>query len=141
MVLPPPPLNVSGLFWAISYYMRTLCPTLGPNARREIKIKNWLIVLTTLLIGLIAAHAQAVDTYWQGGIGNWSIGSNWDNGEPTASDDVYINNGGTAHITQAGEACGWLYLGQNVGQSGNVILSGSGYFDAYREFIGYVRYG
>ena len=67
-------------------------------------MKKWTILLTTVLLGLIVARAEAGQTSWQGGTGDWSTDSNWDNDEPTASDDAWINNGGTAQITQAGEA-------------------------------------
>ena len=102
-------------------------------------MKNWQIVLTTVLIGLIGVPAQATDTYWQVGTGNWSTGPNWDNGEPTANwgDNAYINNGGTAQITQAGELCYYLYLGEAIGESGSVELSGDGQLSARHEHIGY----
>ncbi|UCE60006.1 MAG: hypothetical protein JSU63_21505, partial [Phycisphaerales bacterium] len=63
-------------------------------------------------------------TFWQGGTGNWSTGSNWDNGEPTSADWAYINNGGTAQITNAGEACLDLMLGSAPGETGTVDMSG-----------------
>ncbi len=87
-------------------------------------MKKWQIVLTTLLIGLIAAQAQAVDTYWQVGTGNWGTGSNWNNGEPTDIDYAYINNGGTAQITSSDEVCRDLYLGEGSGESGSVTQTG-----------------
>ncbi|MCK4850454.1 MAG: hypothetical protein KAT11_03840, partial [Phycisphaerae bacterium] len=107
-------------------------------------MKNWQIVLTTVLIGLIAARARAVppgwpvDTYWQVDTGDWSNGANWNNGEPTGTnyDKAYINNSGTAHITQVGEDCQYLTLGENAGQSGSVELSGAGQLSATWEYIG-----
>ena len=99
-------------------------------------MKKFSIILAIMLVGMIAVQAQAVDTYWQGGTGNWSTAANWDNGEPTEFKNADINNGGTAQITQAGEACNVLTLGRLVGQSGNVELSGSGYLDTWEEFIG-----
>ena len=100
-------------------------------------MKKWQIVLTTVLIGLIVARAGAVDTYWQGGTGNWGTGTNWNGGEPTASDYAYINNAGTAYITQVGEVCSVLYLGQGLGESGSVELSGVGQLSTDQEYVGY----
>ena len=98
-------------------------------------MKKWTILLTILLIGLIVAQAQALGTYWQGGTGNWGTGGNWDNGEPASDDNAYIN-AGTAQITQAGEVCLFLFLGENAGQNGNTELSGTAQFLSYSEIIG-----
>ena len=70
-------------------------------------MKKWQLFLTTVMLGLIVCQVQAIEldpTFWQVGTGNWSTEANWYYGEPTGSHAAYINNGGTAQITQAGEA-------------------------------------
>ncbi len=76
------------------------------------------------------------NTYWQGGSGNWSTGAKWNNGEPSTGDYAYINNGGTAKVTHAGEVCSSLRLGESFAESGTVELSGSGQLAALVEHIG-----
>ena len=89
------------------------------------KIKQ-LYILVLLGVFLLAGRAGAVDTYWQVGTDDWSTGSNWNNGEPTASDVAYINNAGTAQVTENDEACDYLYLGDGSADSGTLdIISGS----------------
>jgi hypothetical protein len=67
--------------------------------------KNGMVSgLLCLFAGMfIAPNTDAADTSWTAGTGNWSIGANWDNGEPEENDTAYIHNGGTIEITNAGE--------------------------------------
>ena len=104
-------------------------------------MRKWTILLTTLLIGLIASRAGATSTYWEVASGDWSTDSSWSNGEPTGEAYAYINNAGTAHVTQLGEVCNVLYLGQDVGQSGSASLSEAGQLSAGAEYIGYYGTG
>jgi hypothetical protein len=57
-------------------------------------------------------------------IGNWSTPANWPNGLPTNAigDVAYIDNGGTAEITQTVTVRD-VVLGGQVGQSGNLVQS------------------
>ena len=56
--------------------------------------------------------AQYVKTWQTTSTGDWSIASNWyPSFVPTSSDSVFIVNGGTATITQAGAECFRLTLG------------------------------
>jgi len=98
-----------------------------------------IYVLSVVLVVTvsIASLAEDTGTYWQVETGDWSTGENWDNGEPGGSDTACINNGGTAHITQVGEVCDYLSLGNEPGQSGTVQLSGTGQLSAWdEEYIG-----
>lgn len=45
--------------------------------------------------------------------GDWSIGTNWDNGEPDAAKTAFVGGGLTATIDQAGETAGLLVVGHN----------------------------
>lgn len=84
------------------------------------------------LIGMIIMVAASVVTQvraeivkWQGTTGNWSTGSNWDNGEPDDTDEVYIRNNGTAQIAAPNdEVCYDLTVGYWVGDEGTLEMSG-----------------
>ena len=74
---------------------------------------------------LTAADARGQNTYtctWTiTTSGDWSNSAYWTHRVPQSTDDALINNGGTVSITQAGETCADLYLGQgNLNISGNV---------------------
>ncbi len=74
------------------------------------------------LLGFLAAAAlvlhssitKATDRYWNVSSGDWSTASNWlplPGTEPNSSSNAYIQNGGTATISQTGETCNSLYIG------------------------------
>ena len=63
-------------------------------------------------------------TDWYVAAGNWSDGNSWNGGVPDAGKNAYIDNGGTAQITQSGEECLYLYLGTSAVTSGTVNMSG-----------------
>ena len=92
--------------------------------------------LITVMVLLLASSAPAAETYWKAGTGNWSTGTNWDNGKPGPEDGAYIDNGGTAQVTLAGEQCIHLFLARYPGESGNVSLSGSSSLTTYISDIG-----
>jgi autotransporter-associated beta strand protein len=70
--------------------------------------------------------------------GDWSIGSNWgQSAAPTAGEYAYIDNGGTATITQPGATCGNLFLGASGGVSGNVQLTAGALTVSGSEILGY----
>jgi len=83
----------------------------------------------------------AFDTFWQVGIADWSLPGSWSNGRPGGEDNAYINNGGTARITQTNEQCYCLCLGQGAGESGTAEISGTGQLQAYRQEVGYEGVG
>jgi hypothetical protein len=65
------------------------CGGIGPTLRR-------IIVLLTAGLFALPLLGQTNDA-WLGGTGNWSDGSKWSAGVPTASSNVFIDNGsGTA---------------------------------------------
>ena len=79
------------------------------------------------ILCLAASPASAVtDTWWNAASNNWSTSAAWTHGEPGASTNAYINNGGTAAINQSGEACYILLLGENEGDSGAVSMTSGG---------------
>jgi hypothetical protein len=69
------------------------------------------VLLASAIAGVVAlpGASRAATTYnWDGGGGadtNWSNTSNWNpDGEPIAGDTANVNNGGTATVSQTGEA-------------------------------------
>ncbi len=106
------------------------------EAVRKIVAVTCLIMTMTVSVSGVA-HAGTLDwVYWIGGVGNWSNPANWDLGEPDLSDfGAFINNGGTAQITESGEVASGLYLGNTSGTSGYVDMS-SGSLSSTNEFIG-----
>ncbi|MCK4660471.1 MAG: PEP-CTERM sorting domain-containing protein [Phycisphaerae bacterium] len=91
------------------------------------------VALMTCLV--VLAPALAVDHYWKVSSGNWSTSSNWTNGEPswaTWDQYAYVNNGGTAQITNSGEGCSHLYVGYASGDSGTVQMSGGSLTSQYK---------
>ena len=85
-------------------------------------------------------------THWQAAVGNWSVGSNWDHGEPLpdSDTDIYaasINNGGTAQITYPNdESCSEVHIGDGTSSSGMIDMSGGNLSVTY-EIIGYAGTG
>jgi len=95
-----------------------------------------MAVVMVMCLG-VTDCALALNSYWQVGTGNWSIDSNWRNGEPGRYDHAYVSNGGTATVDQPEETFNRLYLGYLNGERGTVEitagdLSGGGY-----QYIGY----
>ena len=83
------------------------------------------------------AFSQAASYTWIGPTGDWSDASNWGGTEPTINDSADINNGGTVTITQTGEACTSLRLGDATIDSGTVQMTGGSLKVFYGECIGY----
>ena len=89
------------------------------------------VLVVAVSLSLTVAAAQGQDTYWKGAAGtpmSWATASNWTLGVPTAANNAYISNGGTATISGAAvnDNTGNLYLGVNFSGSslgGNVIQS------------------
>jgi T5SS/PEP-CTERM-associated repeat protein len=79
----------------------------------------WLVALL--------APAQAQVRTWVGSfVGDWDNNARWNPGfEPTAADDAFINNGGTALVTTSGDTARNLTLGGPTG-SGTVTIFAPG---------------
>ncbi len=81
-----------------------------------------IVVLTACLVTANVSLAQTNN--WQGapGVpGSWNDPANWSIGVPAAGDDVYIQNGGTAVITEPNTVCS----GMNLAAGTVNLLSGS----------------
>ncbi|MDY7011329.1 MAG: PEP-CTERM sorting domain-containing protein [Planctomycetota bacterium] len=100
------------------------------------------IAAVTLVSWVMPSSVGAVVyTYWQAGTSNWSTGSSWTNGEPyhgfgTNGAGAYVNNGGTVQITNTGERCYFLNLGQYSGDSGYVSMSAGDLYSATSTYVG-----
>ena len=92
-----------------------------------------------VLMGVIAVllpwnppQAFSASCYWRVGTGDWSTASNWNSAVPSSSDDAYIQNGGAANITQAGQQAANLYLGGSGG-SGTIDMTNGGLSVSYED--------
>ena len=95
--------------------------------------------LVVAILLLSPSVTQAVDKYWNVASGDWSDTNPcpWNpSPEPTSSDDAYIDNGGTATITQDGEKCSHLYLNVS-GASGTVEMSDGTLSVGNDAYVGY----
>jgi hypothetical protein len=54
------------------------------------------------------------------GPGNWSDSANWSSGEPASTTEAWLNNGGTAQITEPNEVCGTLRFATTSGGNGTL---------------------
>ncbi len=92
--------------------------------------------LITVFFLMLTTITSAADTYWLGTTGNWSVSSNWDNGEPGQWGVAKINNGGTAQIASGYEECHSLYIGYNSGDIGTVDMTGGSLSVSYYLNVG-----
>ncbi len=93
-------------------------------------LRRWILgkwQLSGFLVGAIlflnAASAFATNRYWNVSSGGWSTAANWGGTEPVLADWAYIQNGGTAIVTQPGETCTRLFLGYYSVTSGTVQIT------------------
>jgi len=87
-------------------------------------INKYEIIIIIICAASFATPIMA-DSYWQVSNGNWGNDLNWDPAsEPGCSTYTYINNSGTAEITEDGETCFHLYLGYSSSDIGNVYMTG-----------------
>ncbi|PVZ78599.1 hypothetical protein C9426_34460, partial [Serratia sp. S1B] len=87
-----------------------------------------LTVLCSSLLVLgsasLTSGAQAASTWINPGEGNWSLGSNWDTGNPPGYwDNGSVNNGGTIIIDGNDAYVYTLYIGNATTESGTVIMN------------------
>jgi hypothetical protein len=99
--------------------------------------KLGFIVAAILL--LCPPVTEAATYYWQVSSGDWSTPENWGGVEPTSNDYAYIKNNGVATITQTGESCKNLYLGDT--NSGTVEMSDGSLSISSNSYIGYSEIG
>ncbi len=86
----------------------------------------------------VCGVARAAEYSWNVAVGDWSAATNWTGAiSPSASDDAWITNGGTANITQMGETCNNLYLD---GASSLQITSGT-FTVSNNAYVGYSGVG
>ena len=99
-------------------------------------MKTWRIILASALIGLVGGQTKAAGTYWKAGVGDWSVSNNWTDGEPTSGVDASVTNSGTAQISQDGEVCERLFLGNLFAQAGTVEIT-AGELTTDSLYVGY----
>lgn len=109
-----------------------------PAQPTKVKLHLTIGMMVIVSLGISGGASEAIETHWQrdpATPGNWSDPANWDLGAPTADHRVFINNGGVVEVTGPDQQADWLYLGDDAGQSGTVIMSGD-YLTASGEVIG-----
>jgi fibronectin-binding autotransporter adhesin len=92
------------------------------------------VFASTSIIILSSLSVSAATYSWQVASGDWSTASNWGGIEPSSNDTAYITNTGTAIITQSGEKCRDLYVGETY--DGNVEMTG-GSLSTGGAYVGY----
>jgi autotransporter-associated beta strand protein len=102
------------------------------------RIKICVLGVIAILLSFPAIASATNNTYyWNASIGNWLDAAKWGGTEPTSSDYAYIQNGGTATITQTGEQCYYLYLGASgTGNSGTIEMTSGSLSVGPCEYIG-----
>ncbi len=89
-------------------------------------VKIGVVALTAVLTTLSAADAATI--LFDVPSGDWLNPSSWGGSlTPTATDDAYVNNGGTASITLPGAVCSGLGVGSTGGSyvqmdSGSLVV-------------------
>ena len=99
------------------------------------RLRLFFYFLAFAILFLSSSFTSAVDIYWNATSGDWSTASNWGGAKPTSEEYAYIQNGGTASITQTDENCRVLYLG-NTGNSGTIQMTGGSLSVFFDESIG-----
>jgi T5SS/PEP-CTERM-associated repeat protein len=100
-----------------------------------------LLCLAAFALSASSGFAQVqclpVTNWIHNGTGIWYTAANWSNGVPTSSINAQINNGGTAQVNSSlvpANACS-LTLGFDIGNSGNVSLSGNATLSATNGIV------
>ncbi len=93
-------------------------------------VRAWAGVALVAIGTIVTAAARADDTYWKlspPAAGDWSAPANWTASVPGASDDAFIENGGTAVISTGTVHANDVNAG--FAGTGSVVHTG-GYLDA-----------
>jgi autotransporter-associated beta strand protein len=107
----------------------------GPNSNYRCGI---ICSLAIAILPLSSTITQATDRYWSVTSGDWSNASFWGGTEPISCDDAYIQNNGTATITQYNAYCRSLYLGDSgIGKSGTIQMNGGSLYVSVHSYVGY----
>ena len=78
-----------------------------------------ILPLLFLFLAYAAGSVNADDLYWNANTGKWEASANWSDGrKPTSTDNVHINNGGTAKIDST---TGTAAAGTTIGITANAI--------------------
>jgi T5SS/PEP-CTERM-associated repeat protein len=100
-----------------------------------------LLCLAAFALSASSGFAQVqclpITNWTHNGTGIWYTAANWNNGTPTSSINAQINNGGTAQVNSSlvpANACS-LTLGFDIGNSGNVSLSGNATLSATNGIV------
>lgn len=77
-------------------------------------------------MALVAALSAGADTLtWVGTTGDYGTASNWDPAQPpTSSDEMRLDNGGTATISGGDHDADKLYMGRLANNTGHLAMSG-----------------
>ena len=108
------------------------------SARQPLFSGSW--VLPRRRSCSLSPPSARADVTWNVQSGDWSSGGNWSGGgvpAPNSNADIY--NGGTATISQVGEVCNTLSLGNTAG-SGTIQMNG-GYLKVGNIGMGTVYVG
>ena len=98
----------------------------------------WVCVAVMILLSSRTLSIGSTTTSWtlsSDQTGNWSVDTNWSNGEPTSELQASICNGGTTTIMASGESCGTLTIGTSAG-NGTVQMTDGSLVTTYDEYIG-----
>ncbi len=76
------------------------------------------------------------DNRWKGTTGSWATSTNWTNGAPTASQDLYVDNGGTARITGGTVSSGYVMVGMDNGGANTVEHTGGAHSLSGALYVG-----
>jgi autotransporter-associated beta strand protein len=85
---------------------------------------------------LFTSQAISANRSWTGYSEDWSTPAKWGGTEPTSNDAAYIYSGRSANITQTGEVCSALYLG-NTSNTASVRMSSGDLSVSTCIYVGY----